>query len=841
MHFPILAISLIAQVPDPDIQGTVVEASGAPAAGAVVVVYRESVDPPVLYVGSATTDGQGGFRLWMPQPQGSRRGITYNGNRVHYFAHRKGAALAVIWPLDESRKLVLREAAPRVVTVQSAKGKPVPGVKVMPRLIRFAGGSIAEIPLELAFQLAATTGPDGKATLDSLAAWDELMAVRIAGEPVAGQDVVLADRPGQPGSIGPVTITFMATTGISGRVVDEHGHGLAGQEVEIWTRGGLVYPSPVEFAGGPVRTGPDGSFRTPQSLLAGSTFRVVVQGPGKDLIVGDWLLLGPEPREVPEIAFGLLRTIRGRVVDRAGKPVAGAEVLQRGDGPEPTRTQADGDGKFSLGGFRPRPAILFARKAGYRFHGQLVRPNEADVTVVLARHDEPDDKGMKLLPYPEMPPDARAIARRLIEPVLEAALRRNDSLVISRAMRTLASADPTASLEKLDSEKRIDVQTRDGLRYVIISDLAETDPEAAADLAEALPSADRSVLLLVLIARAIPSSQRAKKLELLDRALIKTRAVANVAEKLRIAAAVANAWCDLGEVEKARKLVMETLPVAREYAEKSDVYRGFFASALARFDLPAALAMADELGGRDKDRIKGLIAIRLAAVDPAESEKLWSEWKVVPFNESLEGCYRLALSAPERARRIAALHAKRVSFDYYMMLALGLASRDRVAASAAFHDGLGQVDALMDSPHARFGVNGFLLTALECVDRIDPALATDVFWRYLAMRPSSVNPRNPAGPTSILMFHLVARYDRHIARILFEPTRARISHAKADALEGLEDEFGTWTILDPTGAIAAVEKLPIDPSREDSSGQARLGVAAALCRKDWRRRFNFLR
>ena len=120
-----------------------------------------------------------------------------NGNRSHLFAYRQGLALAVGRLSDRSHRLVLREAAPRTMTIQRADGKPLAGVKVMPRLIRDLNRETAEIPASLAAQLAATTGPDGKATLTSLAALDELMAVRVAGDSLAEQDIVLVDRPGQ--------------------------------------------------------------------------------------------------------------------------------------------------------------------------------------------------------------------------------------------------------------------------------------------------------------------------------------------------------------------------------------------------------------------------------------------------------------------------------------------------------------------------------------------------------------------------------------------------------------------------------------------------------------------
>ena len=79
-----------------------------------------------------------------------------------------------------------------------------------------------------------------------------------------------------------MTLNLQATSQISGRVVDDHGQGVAAQVVEVWTKGTQwLNPCPVEFAKGPVRTVSDGSFQTPQTLLAGSIFRVVVRAPGK--------------------------------------------------------------------------------------------------------------------------------------------------------------------------------------------------------------------------------------------------------------------------------------------------------------------------------------------------------------------------------------------------------------------------------------------------------------------------------------------------------------------------------------------------------------------------------
>ena len=94
------------------------------------------------------------------------------------------------------------------------------------------------------------------------------------------------------------------------------------------------------------------------------------------------------------------RTIRGQVVDRQRKPVAGVEVFQSGDGPKRTSTKTDAEGRFSLGGFRQGPVFLFVHGDPFRFQGRLVKPAETDVTIELTRMSERPAREMKMLPDP---------------------------------------------------------------------------------------------------------------------------------------------------------------------------------------------------------------------------------------------------------------------------------------------------------------------------------------------------------------------------------------------------------------------------------------------------------
>ena len=298
---------------------------------------------------------------------------------------------SISWPIGPGRpsrrnriiprpyRLVLRKPEPRTIQIEGPDGQPIAGARIAPLIVHVFNGDTAEIPESMADPLAVTTGPDGRATINYLAARDQLVAVRVSADPIGTQDVLLVERPGRSSVEPVITIKLKKTSRLAGRIVDGAGQPVAGQVVEIWSRGGggWLRPNSVELRGGPLRTAADGRFQTPDNLLVGSTYRVVVRAPGKEPIISDWIAIGEAPRTLLPMRLRPLRTVGGRVVDRQGKPVANVEVFQSGDGPEQTSTQTDADGRFSLDGFRQGPVFVFARGEGFRFHGQLIEKASA--------------------------------------------------------------------------------------------------------------------------------------------------------------------------------------------------------------------------------------------------------------------------------------------------------------------------------------------------------------------------------------------------------------------------------------------------------------------------------
>jgi hypothetical protein len=273
-----------------------------------------------------------------------------------------------------------------------------------------------------------------------------LAAVRLTAPSIGTQDLQLVESPGRNNQGATITIRLGPTRRLGGRVRDRSGQPGAGEVVEVWSRGSDFLPSSrVDFQDGPLRTAADGSFRTPENLLVGSTYLVTVRAPGFETISSKWITIGDQPPLSLPMLQTPLRTVRGRVVDRQGKPLLGVEVFQSGDGPERTATKTDGDGRFALDGFREGPVFLFARRDGFRFFGRPVKPGEAEIAVELIRIGERPAQELRTLPLPIPQEESRALARRVVGPCWEAAVAQNDEIGAYRALTILAKVIPSKS------------------------------------------------------------------------------------------------------------------------------------------------------------------------------------------------------------------------------------------------------------------------------------------------------------------------------------------------------------------------------------------------------------
>jgi hypothetical protein len=189
---PILAAALMSQFQGGQFVGTVVDDQGEAVAGANVVFYC----PTPLEIQNnptevrATTAAEGQFRLTVSALQ------RLPNFRAHVWAFRPGLALAATGLDELSKPLILHKPVLKTLKIEGPDGQPVVGARIDPRVIWFAARSTpASMPESLAEPRAVTTGPDGRARLNYLAAGDRLVAVRVTAEFVGTQDFQLVERP----------------------------------------------------------------------------------------------------------------------------------------------------------------------------------------------------------------------------------------------------------------------------------------------------------------------------------------------------------------------------------------------------------------------------------------------------------------------------------------------------------------------------------------------------------------------------------------------------------------------------------------------------------------------
>ncbi len=429
-------------------------------------------------------------------------------------------------------------------------------------------------------------------------------------------------------------------------------HPVANQAVEIWSRGGggWLSPNTVELRGGPLRTSADGRFQTPDNLLVGSTYRVVVRGAGKEPIISDWIAIGDATRTLLPMRLRALRSVTGRVVDRQGKPVANVEVFQTGDSPEQTSTRSGADGRFALDGFREGPAFILARAEGFRFHGQLIRESEHQVAVELTRVGERPSREMRMLPEPITPEESRALVRRLVEPVWKVVVENGNDRTKYQVLLALVNADPTGTLEKLESAKFSSKVFEARLQAAVAGSIAELDPEEATSIAESIADPAARAGALIDVIDALPVTQRPRKLALLDRVALHARAAPDAIDRLRWIGEAAEQLSELGEAEKAKALFAEGLRLANQMTNNKDSRRAYFASQLAAIDAPAALAIAREFkGARVGGAFRVGLGIRMMEQDPAEALWFWKEMHGVRSVGIPAVFARLPMGDPPRA------------------------------------------------------------------------------------------------------------------------------------------------------------------------------------------------
>ena len=474
---------------------------------------------------------------------------------------------------------------------------------------------------------AATSNDQGQFVLEGINPGANVMLEASVGN-------ARTDRP-QPAAAGAATpvklvISGANTVALFGHVVDPAGKPVAGAMVRIHSRpikdDGHPDPGPIRFDEGEIRTDRDGRFLTPRQVKRGYGYRAEVK-PGDESLMPDhtpWLAIKTDTRPFfPKLVLRRLRTVHGRVVDSAGKPVAGASVRQAGDGPARTATVTDADGRFALPGVLAEPAFIFIVKSGYRFQGKAIGADDSAVDVSMAREEEPLPKPMTTLPPTLTRAEELALLHRVFDGYAERAIKEGSANERFEVLRVLIDLDRTRAMELLNDERLEPWQTNN-LRLDLGKRLVREDYDEARGLIEAIRDSNMRSYADSEASVALPDTERPHKLELLDESLIAGRAVIDPASRVLRLADIGERLLDLGRTEQATQVLREgqaiavKLPTTGTSAWARQAGRGAGAD---RHPRRLESARRDRAGARYGQYL-GHIAHELAARNPAEAERV---------------------------------------------------------------------------------------------------------------------------------------------------------------------------------------------------------------------------
>jgi Carboxypeptidase regulatory-like domain len=728
-------------------------------------------------------------------------------------------------------RLTLAEPFKRTLTVLDSEDRPLAGVRLAPlRIISFF-----YTPDDWLERLTVVTAADGTAALMCLPVTSDPLAVRASAPGIAPHSLPLPERPGSDR----FTLKLGRPARLAGSLAYDSGEPAGDIPVEVWVQnlryspagtGGLmsVGSTPIHFDSGPLRTRKDGSFETPQQLMTGSSYRITIHPEGRSAINSDWITATTELTNAPPLRLRMHRKVFGLVQDRQGQAVSGARIFLPSGSPT---TATDEKGRFLIEGVLPQRTYLLVTAPGFRFQGWPAVParEPKEQKLVLVRTSEQPDRVLAPLPSPISSEESRALARRVLEPYLQVALKNGDDRSKWECLRRLAQVDPERALALLPTAHFLDSNRDYNIRCRIAAELVLSDPVEAESIVAALETPVDQVYGYLLMAAALPAAEIQRKRALLERATVQVRAPAGGGKEFKPAtrvnqlARVARGWLDLGDVEHARPLIDESLKLAARLPQEA-YYQPYSFPTAARLELDQVLSLLRDMSKGRRKECYLWIAAALANERPADAERVFQLIEDTRPNQPMSRshlalwlCGPMAKADPKRAERlIGAMKTSGAQACGWAVLALAVADREKAAARLALDRSIQLIDGLIAQPIAAEGLP-FLVdiftnpaaSILPIVEKVAPEQLEEVFWKAVALMPRSDTARRRGIPDNRVAAAAVflARYDRGAADLFLTQAKSTLPRGTTDSRRFVGPILRIEASADPRVAVAEFESL----------------------------------
>jgi protocatechuate 3,4-dioxygenase beta subunit len=636
--------------------------------------------------------------------------------------------------------------------VVDAQGKPMAGVDLY---LTGAVGRPQNFPQFL------KVGSDGSFHLDQLPAAGSIAIRALAREEgAASNGAIVLRMQDQKGKLT-IAVDPKFAFRMRGTIADRSGKPVPDAQVRVqWLQ---KLPSDDSRQSGSMgrsaetlTAGADGRFET-GPLFPGDEYTLSVNAEGYAPF------LTPQILGKPGLARGL-GTIRlagtrgyieGRVLDSTGKPVAGAEVFNRGNGLLPVRTTTDAQGHFRLEKLFSGHKYAFVRKDGHRFTDALVESDRDDVEIRLLRSDEP------LPPWAPVPVPSddtlRAMARRILTRLWEldpgprgaqGADRLRSSLVLP-----MAKIDPALAL---DWTGRLGSPFEPNVRLAGAEVLAEYDVKAAIEVLRNMATRSMALEKLVELATWYADHDASRALAFAEEAAAQIGPLDRL-EQTRAKARLGRLLILLGRKDEGTKLVEEALQAIEAADPKAPVPLNSpdvlfsTARAAALVDLKRAQALAARLQqAYGRRQLNVLIATAVATTDPEQALTLIRTWKDLQpeeCNALIEMAYRCGETSPETALKIIDAMKGNLSpmhrAEALGWLAVATARHDRRRACSlidrAFDAIAGQGERQFIPQRSGEASDVTAARVALCARRVGYPDMESVLARVLAARPANAN------------------------------------------------------------------------------------------------------
>jgi hypothetical protein len=560
--------------------------------------------------------------------------------------------------------------------------------------------------------------------------------------------------------------------------------------------------------------------------------------------------------ELPPITLRKLAAIEGTIVDRQGHAVPKAAVIQAGDGPQRLEAVSDERGHFVLQGVPEGKAIVCFDASGYRFWGFVLPCPTSTARIVLERPDDPNPRTLKRAPdsaHDWTAARREAASKKLLEPLVAATL---SATVIDETnllpLLVAARLDPQAVLARMDKLHF----ARPGRRALILNtatdaSLEHNTPEAS--LAAIAKLDDRERQLDAYLYWFQRSGRTRHDLPARREALKRARELLAASKSTntswyRLCRLGSELW-DTGDHEAAREVFKECRALLEKMPPDARGREGLrinLAMALARDNVEEAkklatdlepgpmLLMAGEIAREHPEAVEEFLAnvsnqlsllqlrgvannlpelvFRMARHDPAAAERILVKFAQPPQAKSdAESIFGLGSSMfGNFSKELIDFQVLKVKAVCYGLLADAAAKRDPAAARHAVLQAVELVKPLRTGfvhPANQFYHTpaGMMVQLIPVAERIDPALANEIFWRTLSLRISMSGEsfdRLMLDVDTPDLVNILRFYDEPLAASLLEPVLSRLVKRSYSGMPTYAWGIQALTLLDPERAIA---------------------------------------